>query len=77
MQVDEKGTKAGAATVVEVKLESAMEMPESKTVRLDRPFIYMIIDCETNQPIFMGTMQQVEPFAKCGVEDVCGYPTAD
>ena len=77
MQVDEKGTKAGAATVVEVKLESAMEMPESKTVRLDRPFIYMIIDCETNQPIFMGTMQQIEPFAKCGVEDVCGYPTAD
>lgn len=77
MQVDEKGTKAGAATVIEVELESAMEMPESKTVRLDRPFIYMIIDCETNQPIFMGTMQQVEPFVKCGVEDVCGYPTAD
>lgn len=64
MQVDEKGTKAGAATVVEVKLESAMEMPEVKTVRLDRPFIYMIIDCETNQPVFMGTMQQVKSLQK-------------
>ena len=69
MQVDEKGTKAGAVTVVEVKLESAMEMPESKMVRLDRPFIYMIIDCETNQPIFMGAMNQVKPLLKCGVVD--------
>ena len=77
MQVDEKGTKAGAATAVEVKLESAMETLGTKTVRLDRPFIYMIIDCENNQPIFMGTMQRVHPFGKCGVEDLCGYPTAD
>lgn len=69
MQVDEKGTKAGAATVVEVMNESAMEMPEVKTVRLDRPFVYMIIDCETNQPIFMGTMNQVNPLLKCGVVD--------
>lgn len=77
MQVDEKGTKAGAATAVEVNLESAMETLGTKTVRLDRPFIYMIIDCESNQPIFMGTMQRVHPFGKCGVEDLCGYPTAD
>lgn len=77
MQVDEKGTKAGAATVVEVNCESAMETLDTKTVRLDRPFIYMIIDCENNQPIFMGTMQRVHPFGKCGVEDLCGYPTAD
>ena len=69
MQVDEKGTKAGAATVVEVRLESAMEMPESKTVRLDRPFVYMIIDCETNQPIFMGIMNHIKPLLKCGVVD--------
>lgn len=77
MQVDEKGTKAGAATVVEVAKECAMEMIEVKTVRLDRPFVYMIIDCETNQPIFMGTMQQVKPLLRCGVEDICGYPTAE
>lgn len=69
MQVDEKGTKAGAATVVEVNLESAMESPDSKNVRLDRPFIYMIIDCENNQPIFMGTLQQVFPLLRCGVAD--------
>lgn len=66
MEVDERGTKAGAATVVEVMRESAMESPEVKTVRLDRPFIYMIIDCESNQPIFMGTTLYIYPY-------ICGY----
>lgn len=54
--VDEKGTKAGASTAVEVKQESAVEPVEPKTVYLDRPFIYMIIDCEENLPVFMGTV---------------------
>ena len=67
MQVDERGTKAGAATVVEVDCESAMESPEAKTVHLNRPFIYMIIDCETNQPIFMGTMHYISPY-------ICSLP---
>lgn len=66
MEVDERGTKAGAATVVEVMRESAMESPEVKTVRLDRPFIYMIIDCESNQPIFMGTTVYIYPYI-CGI----------
>lgn len=69
MQVDEKGTKAGVATVVEMNLESAMESPDVKTVRLDHPFIYMIIDCENNQPIFMGVLHQVHPLFRCGVVD--------
>lgn len=59
IEVDAKGTKAGAATVVEMSVESAMEMPESKTVILDRPFVYMIIDCEENVPVFIGTMMDV------------------
>jgi serpin B len=54
------GTKAGAATVVEVMNESAMMEPEEIIeVRLDRPFLYMIIDCEYNQPIFIGTVNQI------------------
>ena len=54
-----------------------MEMPESKTVRLDRPFIYMIIDCENNQPLFMGTVNYIDTL-RCGVsDDLCGYPTED
>lgn len=55
--VDEKGTKAGAATAVEVNLESAvMEPIQPKIVYLDRPFVYMIIDCEENLPVFIGTV---------------------
>ena len=34
--------------------------PEYKEVVLDRPFVYMLIDCETNLPFFIGTMMDVE-----------------
>lgn len=58
--VDELGTKAGAATVVEMTGESAAPAEEKiKYVILDRPFFYMIIDCEANIPIFMGTVTSV------------------
>ena len=61
ISVAEKGTKAGAATVVEMVTECAMEeMVEPKKVILDRPFIYMLIDCEHQIPFFIGTMMNVE-----------------
>lgn len=56
ISVAEKGTKAGAATVVEAACESALEMEEIKEVILNRPFLYMIVDTLSNTPIFMGTM---------------------
>jgi serine protease inhibitor len=56
--VDEKGTKAGAATAVEMQRASAL-VEESETVYLDRPFIFMLIDCETNLPIFIGTVMDI------------------
>lgn len=61
IEVSPVGTKAGAATVVEMMDESASEYDEIKEVRLDRPFLYMIIDCEDNQPIFMGAVNSIEP----------------
>lgn len=55
--VDEKGTKAGASTAVEINKESAVLGPEEvKTVYLDRPFLYMIIDCKEKLPVFIGTV---------------------
>ena len=55
--VDELGTKAGAATIVEMNGESAAPAEEEiKYVILDRPFLFMIIDREANIPIFMGTV---------------------
>ena len=60
ISVDERGTKAGAATVVEMNDESAMIIEDPKQVFLDRPFVYMLIDCETNLPFFIGTMMDVK-----------------
>lgn len=57
--VDEKGTKAGAATVVEMKEECAAVIMDMKEVILNRPFVYMIIDCEANLPLFVGTMMNI------------------
>lgn len=60
ISVGEKGTKAGAATVVEMLDCAAVEPPETKQVYLDRPFVYMLIDCENNIPFFIGTMMDLE-----------------
>lgn len=58
IEVNEKGTKAGAATVVEVAPTSAAM--ETYSVKLDRPFIYLIIDTESYLPLFIGTTMSVE-----------------
>jgi serpin B len=55
--VDTEGTKAAAVTKVEVQIKSSIMMPEPlHKIILNRPFVYAIIDTETNLPIFMGTM---------------------
>ena len=59
ISVSEQGTRAGAATAVEMVAEGAMEIVEFKEVVLNRPFVYMLIDCETNLPFFIGTMMNV------------------
>ena len=59
ISVTEQGTRAGAATAVEMVAEGAAEIIEYKEVVLDRPFVYMLIDCETNLPFFIGTMMNV------------------
>ena len=59
IEVSPQGTKAGAATVVEMMDEYAAIFEDMKTVHLDRPFIYMLIDCTNNQPFFMGTVMEL------------------
>ena len=57
--VDEKGTKAGAATAVEMRAEGAMPQEDVRTVYLNRPFVYMILDCEHNLPLFLGVVEGI------------------
>ncbi len=59
IQVGEKGTKAGAATVIEMT-NKASDGGDAKTVILDRPFVYMLVDCENNVPFFIGTMMDAD-----------------
>ena len=59
ISVGEKGTRAGAATAVEMVAKGAPLIEDYKTVTLDRPFVYMLIDCQTNLPFFIGTMMDV------------------
>ncbi len=59
LEVDELGTKAAAATVVEMT-EGAMEMEEPpKEVILDRPFLYAIVDRASGLPLFLGTVMTI------------------
>lgn len=60
IQVDGMGTKAGAVTVVEMPAYGAyMPEPEVKEVIVDRPFVYMILDNQTNLPIFIGCVTEI------------------
>ncbi len=52
IQVDNLGTKAGAVTAVEMTKRSAAVNPIE--VRLDHPFIFVILDNQNNIPVFIG-----------------------
>lgn len=56
--VNEQGTKAGAATAVEAVCGAAF-VQDIKYVTLNRPFMYMILDCATMTPVFIGTVTDI------------------
>ncbi len=58
IEVHKDGTRAAAATAVMMDKATA-PMAEPKVVTLDRPFIYFIIDTQTNLPIFIGTVTSI------------------
>lgn len=58
IEVNEEGTRAGAATVLDlVEGGGAFNKSLVKNVDLNRPYIYMLVDLETNVPIFIGVMR--------------------
>lgn len=56
IDVNSEGTRAAAVTGAMCGTTSLAEPQQEYTVRLDRPFIYAIIDADTATPVFMGTM---------------------
>lgn len=63
IEVDKKGTKAAAVTVIGVK-EAGAIAPEFEekpiVITLDRPFVYGIVDVETGVPIFLGCQNNMK-----------------
>ena len=59
IEVNERGTRAGAATLVPT-LGIDIVNPDDVMIYLDRPFVYMLIDLDTNTPFFIGTMMNPE-----------------
>ena len=66
IDVSMTGTKAAAVTAVMMANATAVE-EQPKTVVLDRPFIFMILDNATNLqtslPLFIGVVKDIEPEA--------------
>lgn len=58
IEMTQAGTRAAAVTAVEVLAESAAPK-KIVDVKLDRPFVYYIIDSKTNLPLFMGVVTEV------------------
>lgn len=55
IEVDEKGTEAAAVTSVEITLTSMPAAP-SFSMKIDRPFFFMIHDQQTDVILFMGSV---------------------
>lgn len=58
ISVDTEGTKAGAATKVEMRTKGVDLI--QREIILNRPFVYAIVDNETKLPLFIGTMMNPE-----------------
>lgn len=55
-RVDEKGTEAAAVTMAVMEECAALIGPEPRELYFDRPFVYMILELETQVPLFVGIM---------------------
>jgi serpin B len=56
IKVDQSGTRAAAVTFVGFSCGCVAQVKKTYTVKLDRPFVYCIVDNETNLPVFIGVV---------------------
>ena len=60
IEVSKNGTKAAAATVIDVVDEGCVPIGPAYSVMIDRPFLYAIVDVATGTPLFFGCRTSVE-----------------
>ena len=58
IDVDTEGTKAAAATEIDMKCGGAMV--DFVSVVLDRPFVFAVIDTENGLPVFIGAVNSID-----------------
>lgn len=54
IELSREGTRAAAASVIEHRAGIV-----TKSVELNRPFVYMIVDCENNLPVIIGAVTDI------------------
>ena len=59
IEVNRKGTKAAAATIISYSMGSAV-VGYTQTVYLDRPFVYALVDNATGLPFFIGAVTNLK-----------------
>ena len=59
LEVNEDGTKAAAATGIGINVTSA-PLPPEHTIEFNRPFLFAVVDTQTNTPVFLGVCESVE-----------------
>lgn len=59
IELDRNGTKAAAVTAVIAKA-SSMPVESPIEIRMDRPFVYALVDTETGIPLFIGSVKTVK-----------------
>ena len=62
IELDKNGTKAAAVTDIGMNDTTSIQPDPKKeiTIRLDRPFIYAIIQSSTGIPVFMGVVNKID-----------------
>ncbi len=58
IEVTSKGTEAGSSSAV-IMNESASAPQDFEELKFDRPFIFMIVENESNLPLFIGTVKSI------------------
>ena len=61
IEVNESGTEAAAATIIEEKTSSSFQAPkEKKEVNLDKPFVFAIYDSVNDEILFSGKITNLQ-----------------
>lgn len=60
IELDSKGTKAAAVTSVSAKASSTLVEESPIEIRMDRPFVYALVDTETGIPLFIGSVKTLK-----------------